>query len=84
MKQKARLKVKFLSERDLRQRLTYQEVGEILHPVHDVLHGFQRRQVDADLQGEKFTSVTSPVTDSLQVIPVLTRHSHQSPACLVL
>lgn len=29
---------------------SYQEVGEVLHPVHDVLHGLQGRQVDADLQ----------------------------------
>lgn len=29
---------------------SYQEVGEVLHPVHDVLHGLQGREVDADLQ----------------------------------
>lgn len=69
------------------RRDPYQEVGEILHPVHNVLHGFQRRQVDTDLQGQKLTQSHLPslhLQQKTHVITILTCHSHQSQACLVL
>lgn len=39
-----------LSAELLLRLLAYQEVAQVLHPVDDILHGLQRRQVDADLQ----------------------------------
>lgn len=36
---------------------SYQEVGQVLHPVHQALQGPQRRQVDADLQRRSKVSI---------------------------
>lgn len=43
----------FLCRNMLDKLRSYQEVGQVLHPVDDVLHRLQRRQVDADLQAHK-------------------------------